>query len=151
MNTSKQSIEQAVFEALAARPEMTAAEVAALTARGRSTVGKALAKLEHDGKVRRNVGGRHGSRRLPNSWILAASDDEALRGRGYARRLRPGQLDGLVLEYLRAHRADGPLGPAVVAKGLGRSSGAVGNCLVRLVRAKKVRQVKGRFRRYRVI
>jgi hypothetical protein len=56
-------------------------------------------------------------------------------------RLRPGQLDGLVLAYLREHKADGPLTATSVAKGLGgRSAGAVSNCLARLARDEKVRQ-----------
>lgn len=57
------------------------------------------------------------------------------------KRLRPGQLDALVLTYLRKHKDDGPLTATTVAKGLGgRSAGAVSNCLLRLVKDKKVRQ-----------
>ena len=56
-------------------------------------------------------------------------------------RLRPGQLDGLVLAYLREHEADGPLTATAVAKGLGgRSAGAVSNCLARLAHDGKVHQ-----------
>jgi nitric oxide reductase NorQ protein len=53
---------------------------------------------------------------------------------------RPGQLDGLVLDYMRKQATKEPLGPTAVAKGLGRSSGAVGNCLKRLAAAGHVRQ-----------
>lgn len=64
-------------------------------------------------------------------------------------RLRPGQLDGLVLGYLRKHKADGPLTATAVAKGLGgRSAGAVANCLARLAKQKKVRQAKRKPRSY---
>lgn len=64
-------------------------------------------------------------------------------------RLRPGQLDGLVLGYLRKHRKDGPLTATAVAKGLGgRSAGAVANCLARLAKEKKVRQAKRKPRSY---
>jgi hypothetical protein len=57
------------------------------------------------------------------------------------KRLRPGQPDGLVLAYLRKHKGDGPLTATTVAKGLGgRSASAVSNCLVCLVKDKKVRQ-----------
>ena len=56
-------------------------------------------------------------------------------------RLRPGQLDGLVLAYLREHQTDGPLTATSVAKGLGgRSAGAASNCLARLARDGKARQ-----------
>lgn len=51
------------------------------------------------------------------------------------KRLRPGQLDGLVLAYLRKHQKSLPLGTGAVAKGIGRSSGAVGNCLERQAKA----------------
>jgi hypothetical protein len=47
-------------------------------------------------------------------------------------RLRPGQLDGLLLGYMKKHKAELPLSPSAVAQGISRSSGAVGNCLGRL-------------------
>lgn len=57
------------------------------------------------------------------------------------KRLRPGELDGLVLSYLCKHRKDGPLTATAIAKGLGgRSAGAVVNCLTRLTKERKVRQ-----------
>lgn len=66
-----------------------------------------------------------------------------------AKRLRPGQLDGLVLAYLREHEADGPLTATSVAKGLGgRSAGAVSNCLGRLAKERKVKQARRKPRAY---
>ena len=60
----------------------------------------------------------------------------ASKGAGTAgKRLRPGQLDGLVIGYLRKHKELLPLGTGAVAKGIGRSSGAVGNCLERQAKA----------------
>ncbi len=59
-----------------------------------------------------------------------------------AKRLSPGELDGLVLAHLCSREADGPLTVSAVAKGIGRSAGAVANCLVRLTKAKEVRQAK---------
>jgi hypothetical protein len=65
------------------------------------------------------------------------------------RRLRPGELDGLVLSYLCKHRKDGPLTATAIAKGLGgRSAGAVSNCLDRLVRERKVRLTRKTPRAY---
>jgi DNA-binding Lrp family transcriptional regulator len=55
-------------------------------------------------------------------------------------RLRPGQLDGLVLGYLRERSKDGPLTATAIAKGISRSAGAVSNCLARLAKTKQVRQ-----------
>jgi hypothetical protein len=63
-------------------------------------------------------------------------------------RLRPGQLDGLVLGYMKKHKAKLPLSPTAVAHGIKRSSGAVGNCLARLEKEKKVRLVEKKPRRY---
>lgn len=66
-----------------------------------------------------------------------------------AKRLAPGQLDGLVLAYLKKHKEDGPLTATSVAKGLGgRSAGAVANCLGRLAKERKVKQAKRKPRAY---
>jgi hypothetical protein len=65
-----------------------------------------------------------------------------------AKRLRPGELDGLVLGYLGKHKEDGPLTPGAIAKGLERSSGAVANCLARQAKSKAVRLTKTRPRSY---
>jgi hypothetical protein len=65
------------------------------------------------------------------------------------KRLRPGQLDCLVLDYMNAHRKEGPLTATSIAKGLGgRSAGAVANCLSRLAENGKVRQAKRTPRAY---
>ena len=65
-----------------------------------------------------------------------------------AKRLRPGELDGLVLAYLAEHKGDGPLTATAIGRGIGRSAGAVANCLGRLAKDKKVRQAKKRPRGY---
>jgi hypothetical protein len=64
------------------------------------------------------------------------------------KRLRPGELDDLVLAHMAKHKDDGPLTATTIGKGLGRSPGAVANCLGRLAKDKKVRQVKKRPRAY---
>lgn len=67
------------------------------------------------------------------------------------KRLRPGQLDCLVLDYMKAHRKEGPLTATSIAKGLGgRSAGAVANCLTRLAEDGKVRQAKRTPRAYAI-
>jgi hypothetical protein len=83
----------------------------------------------------------------------AAGDEKPNAGQPGAKpaadeRLKPGQLDGLVLAYLKENADTAPHAPTAVAKALERSSGAVGNCLVRLTEAKKVRQVSDKPRRY---
>jgi hypothetical protein len=59
----------------------------------------------------------------------------------HEKRLRPGEMDGLVLSYLCKHEKEGPQTATAIAKGLGgRSAGAVANCLARLARDGRVRQ-----------
>ena len=68
--------------------------------------------------------------------------------RAKAKRLRPGELDGLVLAHMRKHKDDGPLTASAIGKGIGRSSGAVANYLARLAKDKRVRQAKRKPRAY---
>ena len=68
--------------------------------------------------------------------------------RSPGKRLRPGQLDGLVLGYMKKHKGELPLTPTKVAQGIKRSSGAVGNCLGRLEEAEKVKLTDKKPRRY---
>ncbi len=63
-------------------------------------------------------------------------------------RLKAGGLEPLVLKYLKDNAATAPHGPSTVAKALQRSSGAVGNCLVRLAETKEVKQDSNKPRRY---
>ncbi len=154
--------EDALRKALTAKPDATAADLAAIASLGRSTASKTLARLERAGQVRRHRGGRDGARRLPDRWTLATTahaphstaeqDAEPAKNATPAanhERLKPGQLEGLILTYMQEHPAE-PLGPGAVAKALQRSSGAVGNGLARLTRAKKVRQVNDKPRRYQI-
>ena len=148
MTSTKPTSEETVAKLLASREELTAAEIAAAIGLGRSTVGKTLAALERKGLARRSPSGRAGRRRLPDRWSVG-SRDERSPARSSTQRLGPGQLDGLVLRFVNAHGKDTPLGVTAVAKGLGRSAGAVGNCLVRLSAAGQVHHVSEHPRRYR--
>jgi hypothetical protein len=146
MSTAKPGAEDAVIDALASHGDRTVAQIADAASLGRSTVGKVLARLEQSGRVRRCARKPQGGRRTPDLWSLPKRKETRRKASGD--RLRPGQLDGLVLGYLKAHKSDGPLGPSAVAKGLGRSSGAVGNCLIRLAAASRVCQIGEQPRRY---
>jgi DNA-binding transcriptional ArsR family regulator len=181
----------AVADALATRPDSTAAEVAEAAGVGQSTAGKHLVTLEREGRARRTAGGRDGGRRLADRWTAvgtetvralaedsvpgdepaAAATPRARRrpSAGKARRtdasepanpaaagsgrLGKGALRTLVYDYLVAHSGDPDgegLSPTAVAKGLGgKSSGAVGNALIRLEEEGKVTLVKAAPRRYR--
>jgi DNA-binding IclR family transcriptional regulator len=135
VTTAKPTTESAVVKALVSGSDLTGAEIAADTGLGRSTVRKALAALERRGMVRRHPGRRDGRRRLPDRWSTSGTQ-----------RLRPGQLDELVLDYINSQGA--AVGATVVAKALGRSGGAVGNSLSRLAAAGRVRKVSDKPRRY---
>jgi hypothetical protein len=63
-------------------------------------------------------------------------------------RLRPGELDGLVLPYMRKHKKELPLTASAIGKAIERSSGAVANCLARLAKKKLVRLAKRKPRAY---
>jgi len=123
MTSTKPTSKEVVVKTLASPGELTVAQIAAAAGLGRSTVGKTLAVLERAGTAYRTPGGREGGRRLPDRWSVGT------RGAQSARRLRPGELDGLVLELVNANENDTPLGVAAVAQALARSAGAVGNCL----------------------
>ena len=78
----------------------------------------------------------------------SAADGKPSAPAADAERLRPGQLEPLVLAYLEEHADSGPHGPSTVAKALERSSGAVSNCLTRLTKDKQVSQDNDKPRRY---
>jgi hypothetical protein len=46
-------------------------------------------------------------------------------------RLRPSELGGLVLDHMRQHKDALPLTASAIGKRIGRSRGAVANCLAR--------------------
>jgi hypothetical protein len=98
--------------------------------------------------VRRHPGGQDGRRRLPDRWSVDPTDERDTPARDSTSRLRPGQLEGLVLDYIDSQDKDAAVGATAVAKALGRSAGAVGNCLTRLAAAGRVREVSDKPRRY---
>jgi hypothetical protein len=95
----------------------------------------------------RDRGGRRECRwpRAQDAKPKAAAD---AKPKAAGEHLKPGQLDGLVLDFLRENEASGPHGPTTVAKALNRSAGATSNCLTRLTKAKEVRQDNEKPRRY---
>jgi hypothetical protein len=66
----------------------------------------------------------------------------------HKKRLRPGELDGLVLSYMCKHEGELPLTASAIGKGVEKSSGAVANCLARLAKARKVHLAKKTPRAY---
>lgn len=84
---------------------------------------KKAARAKRPGKSKRASGAK--TAKAPNS-----------SRRGKSNRLRPGEMDGLVLGCLAEHETDWPMTATAVAKVIGRSGGAVANCLHRLSAAK---------------
>jgi DNA-binding MarR family transcriptional regulator len=64
-----------VLDKLAETPGSTAAEIAEAAGLGRSTVNKALARLEGEGVARREPGGRDGKTKLSDRWHLTGGED----------------------------------------------------------------------------
>ena len=153
--TNKQPTEQKVLAAADVAEGATVDQVAADAGIGRTSARKYLSALEQAGTLKRVSGGRDGRRRLPDRYLAQKnarrSAETKERGRkDQVERLRPGGLDELVLGYMQEHDQDAPFSPSAVAKGLGRSSGAVANCLQRLASAEKAELVSAKPRRYAV-
>lgn len=148
----------ALLDALAAG-EASAAELAERAGIARSTATKTLAALAAADQVTRRAGGRDGGRRLPDRWSLptatpAATPTPTLTPEAAeipaplpTARLASGELSALVSSYLREH--PGEHSPTRIAAALGgRSAGAVGNALVRLLARGEAAQTSQAPRRY---
>jgi DNA-binding transcriptional ArsR family regulator len=144
--TTNPTAEQTIRDALATRPPSTASELAAATGLAPSTVRTWLLRLEQAGVAQRSVEASARPRGTQR-WSLKSTARPS-RARKTPKRLRPGELDALVISYLRAHASEDPLGPAAIAKALARSSGAVANCLARLAATGQIRQTAATPRRY---
>lgn len=152
---NKPPTEQKVLAAASVAEGATVDQVAADAGIGRTSARKYLAALEQAGTLKRVPGGRDGKRKLPDRYLVqkearASAGTKEGDHKDQVERLRPGGLDELVLGYMRERDQDAPFSPSAVAKGLGRSSGAVANCLQRLVSAEKAELVSAKPRRYAV-
>lgn len=92
---------------------------------------KSKPKAKPRTKPAKSKGGRSAGRSPAKSRATKPRPDTTKTNRSGTDRLRPGELDGLVVAYMRKMEADLPLGASAIAKGIGRSSGAVANCLER--------------------
>ena len=166
--------DEALTAALAAHPEVTAAEIAGVLGVGQSTAAKRLAALEAIGAVRRTPGGRVEGVRAPDHWSALRSaepptaspaeettpeeavaeptaTETASEGPGSkapAGRLGRGALGALVRDYLAARPGES-FGLAAIGKALGRSQGAVSNSLSTMAARGEAVLVADKPRRYR--
>ncbi|TMC10375.1 MAG: MarR family transcriptional regulator [Chloroflexi bacterium] len=164
----------AVWAALVANSDATAADLAAHANVGRSTANKVLVALETAGAAVRQPGGRDGGRTLPDRWraatgeatpepesstsaeIAETADDAS--GDAVAElastvlpngRLAKGQLRDMVLAHLRQHYNQ-EFTPTAIGRALDRSAGATANACERLVESGLVTRTSDTPRRYRV-
>ena len=174
-----QTTDDTILDALAARSEVTSADLSEILAIGQSTAAKRLAALEAAGSVRRTPGGREAGRRAPDRWSAAATPEVAAAdltgeapggelgdepGGGELRlaageetpeppaaagRLGRGELGSLVRDYLAA-RPGKSFGPAALGKALDRSQGAISNSLATMAARGEVVLVGDKPRRYRI-
>lgn len=161
-DTPAPSTAAAVLAALAAGPA-SAAEIARRADIARSSATKTLAALAAADRVVRTAGGRDAGRRLPDCWSLPAATPTApatatptptptLDAAGTPvppprARLGSGELGAHVSAYLREH--PGEHSPTAIAAALGgRSAGAIGNALVRLVARGEAAETAQAPRRY---
>jgi hypothetical protein len=138
MSEERKQIERRVVAFVEEKGETIVDEVAAGVGVTRSTARKYLAGLVDAGEIKRIEGGRERGRKRPDRFSVAPQErgEEETKQTSSApaerSRLGPGELDGLVLGYMREHRDDAPHTASRIGKGIGRSSGAVANCLGRL-------------------
>jgi predicted ArsR family transcriptional regulator len=141
ITTNKPNAAAKLREALALNPASTAAQLAEISGLNRATINKQLTALKHAGDATTTEGTRTGRRGRPaTSWSLTGQTERP--------RLRPGELDGLVLEHVRGLEA--PIGPAAVGKTLDRSAGAVANCMARLAKTGQLELTEQKPLRYTV-
>jgi hypothetical protein len=155
--TEKQSTDEQIIDFVGKKGAATVDEVCAALGIGRTSARKYLAGLTVDKKVKREAGGREGRRKLPDVFSLpgkkkaAGKSGKSASAKSKDGRLGPGQLDKLVLGYMRSHRKDAPHTASAIGKGIKRSSGAVANCLGRQVKANTVQMVKPKPREYALV
>ncbi|MGH2940091.1 MAG: hypothetical protein ACRDPE_18430 [Solirubrobacterales bacterium] len=111
---------------------------------------KSSSKAKPRTKPAKSKGGRSAGRSPAKPKATGHKAAKPKANRSGAERLRPGELDGLVIAYMRKREDALPLGASAIAKGIERSSGAVANCLERKAKAddSPVRRAKDRPRAY---
>ena len=175
-----QTTDDTILDALAARSEVTSADLSEILAIGQSTAAKRLAALEAAGSVRRTPGGREAGRRAPDRWSAAATPEDAAAdltggtpgeepggGKPGGGKLRlaageetpeppaaAGRLGrgelGSLVRDYLAARPGKSFGPAALGKALDRSQGAISNSLATMAARGEVVLVGDKPRRYRI-
>lgn len=143
MSEKRKKVEGQIVAFVEGNEEAIVDEVAASVGITRSTTRKYLAGLVDAGELKRTEGGRDRGRKRPDRFSVAKRKRGGKRQKGASAkpeskgRLGPGELDGLVLGFMREHRDEAPHTASRIGKGIGRSSGAVANCLGRLANGER--------------
>jgi hypothetical protein len=155
--TEKKPTDERIIEFLGKKGTGTVDEICAALGIGRTNARKYLAGLTVDKKVRREAGERDGRRKLPDNFSLSGTkkptgkQGKPIGGKSKNERLGPGQLDKLVLGFMRGQKGEAPHTASAIGKAIERSSGAVANCLGRLEKQAKVRLAKPKPRSYELV
>jgi hypothetical protein len=91
------------------------------------------------GRTSARSAGKGSKSKSPSRKLKTTSAKTANQDGG--KRLSPGALDGLVLDYMKRNRGKLPATYGVVGRGIKRSPGAIANCLERLEKAGKVKLI----------
>lgn len=90
-----------------------------------------------------------GSKSSAKTKSASAKSNTANKDGG--KRLSPGQLDGMVLGYMKRNRGKVPVTAGTVGRGIKRSPGAVANCFGRLEKAGEVKLTNKKPREYDLV
>ena len=138
MSEKRKELERRIVAFVKEKGEAIVDEVAAAVGVTGSTARKYLAVLVDAGELKRTEGGRDRGRKRPDRFSVVNGKRDEPEPKAPAstpeakERLGPGQLDSLVLADMREHRDEAPHTPSRIGKRIGRSSGAIANCLRRL-------------------
>jgi hypothetical protein len=138
MSEKRKEVEQRIVAFVKEKRGTIVDEVATAVGVTRSTARKYLAGLVDAGELKRTEGGRDRGRKRPDRFSVVDGKGGEKEPKGTPStsapkaRLGPGELDGLVLADMREHRDEAPHTPSRIGKRIGRSSGAIANCLRRL-------------------
>lgn len=162
-----------VHEAVAKSSGVTIAQIAASTGQGRSTVTKAVRRLETVGLVERVKGGHDGVKRLPDTFTIVGATTGPGKTAKQTEKPKPSKVGlvenvrtldapdlgvgrlgkGELADLVRRLLADHPkvdFGPSQIAKELDRSAGAIANALDKMTRDGAVELVQDKPKRYKL-
>lgn len=114
-------------------------------------MGTTATKSQRNQTSKRSAGGRGGNGSKSSAKTKRASAKSETANKDGGKRLGPGQLDGMVLGYMKKNRGKLPATAGTVGRGIKRSPGAVSNCLERLEKTGAVKLTEKEPHRYDLV